>query len=298
MSILNNVAGLILKPYIKELSRARLPKIDGEVFIKGLRDDVEIIRDEWGIAHIYANNINDLLFAQGFTHAQDRLFQMEMNRKVARGRLSEIVGKKGLDTDRIARTMGYERVAKQDWDLFGDDEQQLIIDYCNGVNAYLKSEDFKLPVEFKLLKHEPEPWEPMDIASFSRLLSRTRTNVFIDKRLAGGVAIIDKSRMPAIDIFSVRGIGVAVSANTSTSARRAFSVSFCFTPKRCSSSRITKPSSVNFTSDCSSLCVPIRMSTLPSASFLMTSFCSFVVLKRLNTSILNGYSAKRSQKDS
>lgn len=170
MSVLNNLSGVVLKPIIKEMSRASLPKIDGQTFLKGLRDDVEIIRDEHGIAHIYANNINDLLFGQGFVHAQDRLFQMELNRKVARGTLSEIIGKKALDSDRIARTMGYERVAKQDWELFGKDEQQLIIDYCNGINAYIKSSDFKLPVEFKLLKHRPEPWEPMDVASFSRLL--------------------------------------------------------------------------------------------------------------------------------
>lgn len=170
MSVINNISGVMLKPIIKEMSRARLPKIDGQVFLKGLKEEVEIIRDELGVAHIYANNINDLLFAQGFVHAQDRLFQMELNRKVARGTLSEIIGKKALDSDRIARTMGYERVAKQDWELFGKDEQQIIIDYCNGINAYIKSADFKLPVEFRLLKYEPEPWEPMDVASFSRLL--------------------------------------------------------------------------------------------------------------------------------
>ncbi len=170
MSVLDNLSGLVLKPVIKEMSRARLPKIDGQIFLNGLKDEVEIIRDEWGVAHIYANNIRDLLFAQGFVHAQDRLFQMELNRKVARGTLSEIIGKKALDSDRIARTMGYERVAKEDWELFGKDEQQLIIDYCNGINAYIKSPEFKLPVEFSLLKHRPEPWEPMDVASFSRLL--------------------------------------------------------------------------------------------------------------------------------
>jgi penicillin amidase len=170
MSVLNNIGGVVLKPVIKEMSRAKLPKIDGQVFLKGLKEEVEIIRDEWGVAHIYANNINDLVFAQGFVHAQDRLFQMELNRKVARGRLSEIIGKKALDSDRIARTMGYERVAKEDWELFGNDEQQIIIDYCNGINAYINSPDFKMPVEFSLLKHQPDPWEPMDVASFSRLL--------------------------------------------------------------------------------------------------------------------------------
>ncbi|MDB5226042.1 MAG: peptidase penicillin amidase, partial [Bacteroidota bacterium] len=170
MSIWNNISGVILKPIIKEMSRARLPKIDGQVYLKGLQDEVEVIRDQWGAVHIYAKNRNDLIFAQGFTHAQDRLFQMELNRKVARGKLSEIIGKKALDTDRIARTMGYERVAKQDWELFGSEEQQIIIDYCNGINAYIKSADFKLPVEFALLKHEPDLWDPMDVGSFSRLL--------------------------------------------------------------------------------------------------------------------------------
>lgn len=170
MSVLNNIGGVLLKPIIREMSRSRLPKIDGQTYVKGLKEEVEIIRDEWGVAHIYAQNINDLLFAQGFVHAQDRLFQMELNRKVARGRLSELLGKAALDTDRIARTMGYERVAKQDWELFGEEEQQIIIDYCNGINAYLKSADFKLPVEFSLIKHQPEPWDPMDVASFSRLL--------------------------------------------------------------------------------------------------------------------------------
>ncbi|HRG36222.1 MAG TPA: penicillin acylase family protein [Chitinophagales bacterium] len=170
MSVLNNISGAVLKPVLKEISRTRLPKIDGKLSISGLKEDVEIIRDELGIAHIYANNINDLMFAQGYVHAQDRLFQMELNRKVARGTLSEIIDIKALDSDRIARTMGYERVAKLDWELFDESEQQIIIDYCHGINAYITSADFKLPIEFTLLKFKPEKWHPMDVASFSRLL--------------------------------------------------------------------------------------------------------------------------------
>lgn len=175
MSVLNNLGGVVLKPLIRAMSKTRLPGIDGQVYLKGLKDQVEVIRDEWGVAHIYAQNMHDLIFAQGYVHAQDRLFQMEMNRKVARGRLSEIIGKKALDTDRIARTMGYERVARQDWELIGEAEQQVIIDYCQGINAWIKSADFKLPVEFTLLKHSPDPWEPMDVAAFSRLLTSLLT---------------------------------------------------------------------------------------------------------------------------
>ncbi|MEZ5025215.1 MAG: penicillin acylase family protein [Chitinophagales bacterium] len=171
MSILNSIGGAVLKPIFKEWSRALLPKINGKLSIKGLQEDVEIIRDELGVAHIYAQNLQDLIFAQGFVHAQDRLFQMELNRKVARGNLSEIIGIKALDSDRVSRTLGFERIAKQDWELFNEDEQQIIHNYCKGINAYINSVEFKLPIEFKLLKHQPELWTPMDVVAFSRLLT-------------------------------------------------------------------------------------------------------------------------------
>lgn len=170
MSVLHNIGGVLLKPIIREMSRARLPKIDGNILVNGLKEEVEIIRDELGAVHIYAKNLQDLIFAQGFVHAQDRLFQMELNRKVARGILSEIIGKDALDSDRIARTLGFERVAKKDWELFDEDHQQIIINYCKGINAYIQSDSFKLPVEFSLLKHQPDLWTPMDVISFSRLL--------------------------------------------------------------------------------------------------------------------------------
>ena len=133
MSILNNIGGVVLKPIIKEMSRARLPKLDGSIFVKNIVDEIEVIRDEFGVAHIYAQNINDVIFGQGFVHAQDRLWQMEVNRRAARGRLSEFLGKDALDTDKAARTLGFERIAKQDWDLFGEEEHQLIISYCNRI---------------------------------------------------------------------------------------------------------------------------------------------------------------------
>ncbi|MBK8353102.1 MAG: penicillin acylase family protein [Saprospirales bacterium] len=120
--------------------------------------------------HISTQNINDVSFGQGFVHAQDRLWQMEVNRRAAPGRLSEFIGKDALDTDRVARTLGFERIAKQDWELFGDEEHQLIISYCNGINAYINCNEFELPIEFKLIKQTAELWEPMDVVSFSRLL--------------------------------------------------------------------------------------------------------------------------------
>jgi penicillin amidase len=95
---------------------------------------------------------------------------MELNRRVARGKVSEFAGKDGLDSDRICKTMGYERVAKKDWELFGPEEHKIIFSYCAGINAFIKDNKDNLPIEFSLLKMEPELWEPIDVISFSRLL--------------------------------------------------------------------------------------------------------------------------------
>jgi penicillin amidase len=170
MSILDNIGGMMLKPVIKMMSDRRLPKIDGNVYVSGLKEEVKVIRDRWGVPHIYAANGDDALFAQGYVHAQDRLWQMELNRRVARGKLSEFIGKDGLDTDRVCKTMGYERVAKKDWELFGPEEHRIIFSYCAGINAFIKDNKDNLPVEFSLLGIVPEMWEPIDVLSFSRLL--------------------------------------------------------------------------------------------------------------------------------
>ena len=124
------------------------------------------------------------------------------------------------------------------------------------------------------------------------------TNVFTAKRRAGGVAIMDRSRIPLKAMFKVRGIGVAVRVNISTSARIALIRSLSRTPKRCSSSTIIKPKSLNWTLSCRILCVPITISTLPSAKSSIVFVCDLLLPKRDKTSIRIGQSAKRSLNDS
>ena len=124
------------------------------------------------------------------------------------------------------------------------------------------------------------------------------TNVLTAKRRAGGVAIIDKSRIPENAIFSVLGIGVAVSVSMSTSARIALIRSLSRTPKRCSSSTIIKPKFLNCTFSCKILCVPITISTLPSIRSSIVLVCALFEPKRDNTSIRMGQSANRSLNDS
>ena len=89
--------------------RLPLPMTNGELRVKGLAAPVKILRDEWGVPHIYAANRHDLFFAQGFVQAQDRLWQMETNRRVGAGRLSEVIGPEGLETDKLLRTLGLMR---------------------------------------------------------------------------------------------------------------------------------------------------------------------------------------------
>ncbi|MBL4585835.1 MAG: penicillin acylase family protein, partial [Flavobacteriales bacterium] len=161
----------VLKKLITAYSKRRLPQTEGEFRIKGLKEEVRIIRDEFGVPHVYAQNIEDLVFAQGVLHAQDRLFQMELNRKLATGRLSELIGKDGIDTDRATRTFGFHRIAKEDEKLLDEETAPLLDAYLAGINNYISSEKTKLPVEFSMLRSKPEKWTRNDLLSFMRLLS-------------------------------------------------------------------------------------------------------------------------------
>ncbi|MNQ97053.1 hypothetical protein D3C85_1126810 [compost metagenome] len=128
------------------------------------------------------------------------------------------------------------------------------------------------------------------------LPSSRRTKVLMARRFCGAVAMTEKSRMPSSDMPSVRGMGVAVSVSTSTSARRALSASFWRTPKRCSSSMITRPRRLNFTSLDRILWVPMTMSTRPSLMPSMAADTSLGERKRDSSTTRTGQSAKRSEK--
>ena len=170
MSLLYDFLAPIAKIGLTWLSQRRLPQIEGELTLPGLAAPVEIIRDRWGIPHIYAQNTADLFFAQGFVHAQERLWQMELNRRTGQGRLSELFGDLALDTDRTIRTFGFNRLGQADWANAAPDVREVILAYTAGINAFLAHPSAKLPVEFTLLKHRPTPWQPEDVTAFSRVM--------------------------------------------------------------------------------------------------------------------------------
>lgn len=171
MNAFEKLGAGLMKGGIKAWSAARLPKIEGKIRLSGLGEEVEIIRDRWGIPHIYAKSLHDLLFAQGFVHAQDRLWQMEVNRRAARGKLSEFIGPEALDADRMSRTFGYERVARQDLERLDENQLDIVRAYCAGINAATRHKSFKTPVEFSLVGLKPHTWTEVDVMSLSRLLT-------------------------------------------------------------------------------------------------------------------------------
>lgn len=161
----------VLNRLIKGFSKRRLPQYEGEIKLKGLKQSVRVVRDQHGAPHIYAQNLHDLAFAQGVAHAQDRLFQMELNRRLATGRLSELVGVEGVDTDRAVRTFGFHRIAKKDEEFLDDEVAELLDAYLLGINMYIESGVQKLPIEFAMLRAKPEKWTRNDLLSFSRMMS-------------------------------------------------------------------------------------------------------------------------------
>ena len=154
-----NLSGFVGGTY-SLLTRRPVPQKNGTVRLSGLHDSVEIITDCYGIPHIYANNEDDLYFAQGYMHAQDRLWQMELNRRIGSGRLSEIFGSVALETDRFCRRLGMHRAAVEQAKELVDHDRRTLEAYANGVNAFIKTNAHRMPAEFVILHITPEAWEP------------------------------------------------------------------------------------------------------------------------------------------
>lgn len=144
---------------LRQMAEASVTQLEGEIQVDGLRQDVEILRDEWGIAHIYANAVDDLFFTQGFVAAQDRLWQLEIWRRTGEGRLAELVGPSAFERDRLARLLKYRGDMDAEWNSYHPEGQRIITAFVQGVNAFIEHAADNPPVEFKLTGIRPEPWD-------------------------------------------------------------------------------------------------------------------------------------------
>lgn len=133
----------------------------GEVVVPGLKTTVEVTFDGKGIPQIWAQNKSDLYFTLGYIHASERLFQMELVRRLASGRLAEILGQPLLEMDRRLRTIGFRRLADRDEPTLNDSTRKLLDNYCAGINTWVAEQKI-LPPEFVLLNFRPEVWRAID----------------------------------------------------------------------------------------------------------------------------------------
>lgn len=150
------------KPAAPEL---HLAETSGTLQVAGLTDEVRVVRDRWGIPHIYAKNADDLFFAQGFVQAQDRLFQIDLWRRSTQGRLSEILGPDYVPRDRMTRLMRYRGDPKAEWESYAPDTHQIATRFVAGINAWIEIANANLPEEFAVAGYRPEPWQAEDLLS-------------------------------------------------------------------------------------------------------------------------------------
>jgi penicillin amidase len=148
--------------WLRWRTRASLPVLDGEVLDQGISARVEVLRDAHGVPHIRAQSLADALFAQGYVTAQDRLWQMDLSRRKAEGELSEIFGDRTLRLDIESRTLGLPRVAERALAEFSPDERRQLESYTRGVNAFIESHRDRLPLEFLMIRYQPQPWRAVD----------------------------------------------------------------------------------------------------------------------------------------
>jgi len=151
--------------------RQSLPQLEGSVTLSGLKAPVDIVRDRYGVPHIYAGSVEDAYFALGFVHAQDRLWQMEMNRRIGSGRLSEALGPATLDADKFLRTLGVRRVAEATLKKLDARTRSQLDAYTAGVNAFLAQRSGPLPPEFLLTGVQPEPWQSADSVAWVKMMA-------------------------------------------------------------------------------------------------------------------------------
>lgn len=172
------VLALAISGIVYALLRWSLPQTSGQITLGGLQAPVEVLRDAAGVPHIYADNVHDLFMAQGYTHAQDRFYQMDVWRHTTAGRLSEMFGKATLEDDRFLRTMGWHRVAEQEYAQLDADTRAALDAYTEGVNAYLNG---RAPMAvhnayavLALTGYSPaalEPWTAADSLAWAKAMS-------------------------------------------------------------------------------------------------------------------------------
>ncbi|MBK9210130.1 MAG: penicillin acylase family protein [Anaerolineales bacterium] len=159
------------------VAKQSFPQTDGEIKVDGLDGVVDIYRDSMGIPHIYATTTHDLFFAQGYTHAQDRFWQMDSWRHIGSGELSKMFGSGQVETDTFLRTLGWRQTAEAEWEQLGPESRAILEAYTAGVNAYLKDhKGTALSLEYAVLgllspDYTIEDWTPIHSLTWGKAMA-------------------------------------------------------------------------------------------------------------------------------
>jgi penicillin G amidase len=157
---------------VEQPAERRLAQVSGTLAAVGLSAPVQVVRDTWGVPHITARNQHDLFFAQGFVQAQDRLFQMDLWRRSAQGRLSEVLGPNFIERDSMTRRVQYRGDPGVEWASYGPDVKAIATAFTQGINAWIRLASDPLPEQFRLAGWAPDRWYPEDLLN--------RTDAFVD----------------------------------------------------------------------------------------------------------------------
>jgi penicillin amidase len=199
---------------LREKARAVLAQTEGEITVPGLKEPVEVLRDRWGVPHIYARNQDDLFFAQGFVVAQDRLFQIDLWQRIGLGETAGVLGRDALEGDRFARLLRYRGDPEAEWASYSPDARQIATAFTQGINAAIDHAGERLPVEFQILGIRPARWRPEDCLgrmsgiimtrNFSNEVSRAELVAAVGAERARRVAPTDPPRpyapAPGLDL--------------------------------------------------------------------------------------------------
>ena len=179
-----------------------LPQLDGTISLPGLQQSVTVDRDGWGVPHIRAASVEDAAEAQGYVMAQDRLWQMDLYRRAARGQLSEILGERTLQIDKDFRLLGLGRAADREATALEPEPRKILEAYARGVNKFIEQHEGNLPLEFSLLRYKPQPWQPADTMTISGYMYRTLADT--REREINRAKVIERAgRDRAKDLFSL-----------------------------------------------------------------------------------------------
>ncbi len=163
-------AVLLLGFLFKQLTHKSFYSNSGSVNVKGINSQVKIYSDDYGVPHVIASNDEDMYFALGYMHAQDRLWQMDLTRRVAEGKLSEIFGSSTIKFDKLFKTIGINRFAYKWYQNISPESKKILIAYSNGVNSFIEKHYNKMPIEFDLLNYKPMPWQPEHSLMVTRMM--------------------------------------------------------------------------------------------------------------------------------